>query len=228
MTRNTRRTQRGETSLSRDSIIEAAIALLDAGGEAGLTFRALSERLATGAGAIYWHVADKGDLLDAACDAVVARTMAAAADSATPRERMRAIGVGMFDALDAHPWIGAELARSPGALPMVRILEGIGGQVRALGVPSQGQWLAASTLLNYILGVAGQNAANARVARRLGGERPALLESVAAAWLRLDEDAYAFTRSVAAQLREHDDRADFMAGIDLILDGIEQARRPPP
>lgn len=222
MTRNTRRTQRGETSLSRDSIIEAAIALLDAGGEAGLTFRALSERLATGAGAIYWHVADKGDLLDAACDAVVARTMAAAVDAEAPRERLRAIGLGMFDALDAHPWIGAALARSPGALPMVRILEGIGAQVRALGVPQQRQWLAASTLLNYILGVAGQNAANARLARAMGAVRPAFLESVAAAWLRLDERDYAFTRSVAGQLRAHDDRADFGAGIDLILDGIDK------
>ena len=39
-------------------------------------------------------------------------------------------------------------------------------------------------------------------------------------WKDLDPDAYAFTRSVAARLRDHDDRADFLAGIDLILDGI--------
>ncbi|GAA1938738.1 hypothetical protein GCM10009754_02190 [Amycolatopsis minnesotensis] len=39
--------------------------LLDAGGEGGLTFRALTERLATGPGAIYWHAANKGELLGA-------------------------------------------------------------------------------------------------------------------------------------------------------------------
>jgi hypothetical protein len=31
---------------------------------------------------------------------------------------------------------------------------------------------------------------------------------------------YPFTRSVAAQLRAHDDREEFLAGIDLILAGI--------
>jgi hypothetical protein len=36
----------------------------------------------------------------------------------------------------------------------------------------------------------------------------------------LDAHEYPFTRNVAAQLREHDDRAEFLAGIDLILAGI--------
>ena len=37
-------------------------------------------------------------------------------------------------------------------------------------------------------------------------------------------DPIAFTRSMAGQLREHDDRADFVAGLDLILDGIAARR----
>jgi len=40
--------QRREESLSRERIIEASIELLDSSGEEGLTFRMLSERLATG------------------------------------------------------------------------------------------------------------------------------------------------------------------------------------
>ena len=77
MVKKTGSPQRREDSLSRDRIVEASIALLDSAGEGGLTFRALSERLATGPGAIYWHVANKGDLLVAACDAVIAGVMAA-------------------------------------------------------------------------------------------------------------------------------------------------------
>ena len=77
MVKNARSIQRREESLSRDRIIEASIELLDSSGEGGLTFRILSERLATGPGAIYWHIANKSDLLTAACDAVVARTMEA-------------------------------------------------------------------------------------------------------------------------------------------------------
>lgn len=221
MATTTRRTQRGAPSLSRERIVEASIALLDEKGEEGLTFRALAHQLATGAGAIYWHISDKDDLLDAACDAIVAAATASAAQGATARARIRAIGVGMFDAIDTHPWVGTELARSPAKMPMVRILETLGRQVRALGVPEQALWMATSTLLNYILGLAGQNAANRRLARERGlSSRDGYLDSVAAMWAQLDAQEYAFTRSMGAQLRAHDDREDFLAGIDLILDGI--------
>ena len=71
-----------------------------------------------------------------------------------------------FDAIDAHPWVGSALTRAPGQLPLVRIIERIGQQIRALGVPEDDQWTTVSALLSYILGVGGQNAANGQTARR--------------------------------------------------------------
>src|SRR5271155_3726144 len=88
--KKTSSSQRREESLSREQIIEASIELLDSGGEGGLTFRTLSERLATGPGAIYWHISNKSDLLTAACDAVVARTMNETAVVTTPEATIRA------------------------------------------------------------------------------------------------------------------------------------------
>src|SRR6202021_1753138 len=105
MVKKARSVKRREESLSRETIIEASIELLDQNGEGGLTFRTLSERLATGAGAIYWHVANKSDLLTACCDAIVARTMEARVASATPKAIIRALALGLFDAIDAHPWV---------------------------------------------------------------------------------------------------------------------------
>ena len=220
MTNHSRRTQRGAPALTRATIVDAAVALLDSAGESGLTFRALAGALGTGAGAIYFHVANKDDVLNAACDAVVARAMAATVTAATPRQRLCAIGLGLFDAIDAHPWVGAELARAPGSMPMVRILEGIGQQVQALEVSDRALWSATSTLFSYIVGVAGQNAGNARIGQERGLDRMTFLDAVATQWSRLDAEAYPFTRGMAAQLRRHDDRADFAAGLDLILDGI--------
>jgi AcrR family transcriptional regulator len=225
MVKKVRSSQRREESLSRDRIIEASIELLDSSGEGGLTFRTLSERLATGPGAIYWHIANKSELLTAACDAIVARTMNAPLVGATPEATIRALALGMFDAIDAHPWVGSALTRAPGQLPMVRILERIGRQVRALGVPDEEQWATVGALLSYILGVGGQNAANGQLARTRGVDRSDFLETVATAWSQLDPDEYPFTRSVAGQLRAHDDRADFLAGIDLILSGMDTPRR---
>jgi AcrR family transcriptional regulator len=225
MVHKARSSQRREESLSRDRIIEASIELLDSNGEGGLTFRTLSERLATGPGAIYWHIANKSDLLTAACDAIVACTMNLPLVGATPEATIRALALGLFDAIDAHPWVGSALTRAPGQLPMVRILERIGQQVRALGVPGDKQWAIVSALLSYILGVSGQNAANAQFARTRGLDRSDFLETVSTVWSQLDPDEYPFTRSVAGQLRAHDDRMDFLAGIDLILRGIDSPRR---
>ena len=44
-------------------------------------------------------------------------------------------------------------------------------------------------------------------------------------WSQLDPHEYPFTRSLAGQVRAHDDRVDFLAGIDLILRGIDSPRR---
>ena len=81
-----------------------------------------------------------------------------------------------------------------------------------------------SIYVNYILGVAGQNAANTQLARMRGVQRSDYLDAVANMWSQLDPDEYPFTRSLAGQLRAHDDRVDFLAGIDLILSGIASPR----
>lgn len=217
-------TTRRDTSLSRERIIETAIAILDEEGESALTFRTLAQRLATGAGAIYWHVADKHDLLAAACDAVTAQTLAGYVPQGVPERApeagVHAIASGVFDMMEAHPWAGAALIRAGGQGPLVRILESLGRQVQAMGVAHADQWATVSALLNYILGVAGQNAANMQLARSGGVERAGLLDAMAAAWSGLDAGRYPFVRSMAGDLRAHDDRLDFLAGIDLILRGI--------
>ena len=227
--KRTNNSPRREESLSRERIIEASIELLDGSGEGGLTFRTLSERLATGPGAIYWHIANKSDLLTAACDAIIARTMnaplASAAPGATPQATIRLLALAMFDAIDAHPWVGSALTHAPGQSPMVRIVERIGQQIRVLGVPKEEHWITVSALLNYILGVGGRNAANGQLARTQGLDRSDFLDAVSIVWSQLDREEYPFVRSLAGQLRTHDDRKDFLAGIDLILRGIGSPHR---
>jgi AcrR family transcriptional regulator len=227
MVREAGNNHRREESLSRDRIIEVSIELLDGSGEGGLTFRSLSERLATGPGAIYWHIANKSELLIAACDAVITRTLEACAVGPTSEATIRVLALGMFDAIDAHPWIGTALTRAQGRQPIVRIVERLGQPLSGLGVPDGEQWATVSALMNYILGVAGGNAANTKLAQKQGAERSDFLDKVAAAWSQLDPDEYPFARSVAGQLRSHDDRIDFLSGVDIILRGIRGMRSDP-
>jgi len=223
MTAKAERTERRTGALSKQRIVEAAIQILDADGESALTFRALAAQLATGSGAIYWYIADKNQLFAAATDHVIARVTSETGRGAEPRDAIRALALGVFDAIDAHPWVGGQLSRDPWQYAVLRILEGVGGQVQALGVPEHAQFNAATALLSFILGLAGQYAAGARLFTR-DTDRTAFLGAIAAQWAQLDPAEHPFVRQVATQLPGHDDREQFLAGVDLILAGIETVR----
>jgi AcrR family transcriptional regulator len=223
MATKAKRAERRTDALSKERIVAAAIEILDADGESALTFRALAARLVTGSGAIYWHVASKNDLLTAATDDVITRVMTEVASGAEPPETIRAIALGVFDAIDAHPWVGTQLSREPWQPAILQILEGVGRQLQALGIPERAQFDCASALVNYLLGLAGQYAAGARLLPR-ETDRTAFLATVAAQWAQLDPAEYPFVHQVATQLPGHDDREQFLAGIDLILTGITTVR----
>src|SRR5579875_3169337 len=144
MVAKTKRAERRTDALSKERIVAAAIEILDAGGESALTFRALAARLATGSGAIYHHVASKDALLAAATDGVIAGVLGAVDRRAEPRAAIRALAGGMFDAIDAHPWVGTELSREPWQPALVQIFEGVGAPLQSLGVPAPARFDAAS------------------------------------------------------------------------------------
>ncbi|WP_433859714.1 TetR/AcrR family transcriptional regulator [Streptomyces kronopolitis] len=234
MTTRARRPQRRNQVLSREQIIDTAVAMLDAGGESALTIRALTERLSTGSGAIYHHVGTRDELLDTATETVIGAALATrpAGAAATPAEEIRAVALALFDAIAAHRWLATRLTlqiiRNPVGPVTVGILERIGGQMGALGVPRVSWFAAASTLLHYILGAVSQNARIEGDTSEVdpGGERDEFLAAALTGWQELDPDAYPFLHAVVGQMREHDDREQFLTGIAVILDGLTPLRRP--
>ncbi|WP_424805451.1 TetR/AcrR family transcriptional regulator [Rhodococcus sp. 27YEA15] len=223
MTSRHQRVERRTDALSKQRIVEAAVEILDNQGESALTFRALSARLATGSGAIYWHVANKDELLAATTESVIAAVVIGAASGSTPLQTIRSAALGVFDAIDAHPWVGTQLAREPWQPAVTQIFEIFGGQLTALAVPEAAQFNSASALLNYVLGLAGQYAAGARLLPR-GTDRSAFLTTITDRWTQLDPAQFPFVHKVASQVPEHDDRDQFLAGIDLVLAGITAIR----
>lgn len=159
-------------------IVQAATEILDAEGEDGLTLRALTVRLSTGYGAIYRRVADRNDLLAAATDHVIARVVTDLVAGAEPRQALRALALSLFDAIDAHPRVGGQLTREPWRPALLNVYEGVSGRLQALGVPERAVPDSAGVLVNYILGVAGQNTANARALAHGTTDRSAFLTGV--------------------------------------------------
>ena len=202
----------------------ASIELLDAAGEEGLTVRALTAHLATGRGAIYHHVTSRDDLLAAATDGIVGAIVDAGAPHAdgdgSPRQALRVLALGIFDAIDAHPWVGGQLSRQP--QPAVFRLWGrVGALLQDLGVTGTALSDAGSALLSYVLGATAQYAAGARqVPDPAARER--YLEALAAQWAGSAADPLA--QEAASRLLEHDDREQFLAGVDIVLAGITALR----
>ncbi|MGC5341793.1 TetR/AcrR family transcriptional regulator [Streptomyces sp. DT171] len=223
-----RRAGRRNQVLSREQILTAAIELLDGGGEGALTVRALSERLSTGAGAIAYHVGKRDDLLDAATETVVTAALAEtpAPARSTPAEEVRVAALALFDAITAHRWLATRLTlqivRNPVGPVTVGIFERIGQQVQALGVPRERWFDAASILVHYILGAVSQNARVEGDSPGADGEvdRGEYFDAASARWRALAPGTYPFMHAIGGQMRDHDDREQFLTGITVILDGL--------
>lgn len=209
-----------DAALTREAVVAAAIVILDESGEPGLTFRALAERLHSGSGAIYWHVSNRKELLDLACDAILNEIDTATAPPAGDElDAIRALALSLFDTLDRHPWIGAHLPRSPALPNKLRLLDRVGVLLRSFGVDSERQFYVATAIFTYVLGVAAQMD---RSAQTVAPEqsRDEWLTAQSIRWANLDATKYPFLRTVVSSLVEHEDREQFTTGLDLLLTGI--------
>ncbi|MFG2589404.1 TetR/AcrR family transcriptional regulator [Streptomyces sp. NPDC048438] len=220
------RPQRRNQVLSREQIIETAVELLDAGGEDALTTRALTERLSTGSGAVYYRVGSRDELLDTATETIVTAALAAepVQVSSSPEEEIRAVALALFDAIAEHQWLATRLTlqvvRKPFGPVTVGIFERIGRQMGPLGVPRAAWFDAASTLVHFILGAVSQNARIDGDTGTAEPDRAEFLDSATAAWQDLDLEDYPFMHAIAGQMNEHDDREQFLTGIAVVLDGL--------
>jgi AcrR family transcriptional regulator len=210
-------------ALSKDRIVRAAMSILDLSGEDGLTTRSLAASLETGSGAIFHHVGSRSDLLRTALDSVVAHVISGIALETTPEESVRSLMVGVFDAIQAHPWAGAQLAREPSQPAALELFLEIGGRLQPLGFSDEDLFDAVSTLMSFLLGIAGQVAASVHLS--WGTDRVAFLGVAVEKWLeRHDPVDHPFVRQVT-RLADHDDRAQFAAGLDVILSGLVRRAR---
>ncbi|MFI0356916.1 TetR/AcrR family transcriptional regulator [Actinomadura sp. 9N407] len=212
------RPRRGTPPLTRDRIVEAAVAFLDEEGYERLTMRRLAERLGTGSTTLYWHVKTKDDVLDLALDAIFgeARIPEHSAEHGSEhnpgrgwREGITALLGEWRAAMLRHPWSAALLNRpllGPNVLARTEFMH---ATLKGAGFQGPRLVAAAYALSNYVIG-----AALMRDGGDEGAERAAADEL-----LRRDRDLY-------PSLAEHghpsgnDWDAAFDQGLVYLLDGM--------
>ncbi len=138
--------------LHKRDVVEAATAILDNYGIADLTMRRLGRELNVSPGALYWHFANKQQLLGAIAD----RILEPVGDvSGHWRERITGFCGRLRDALLSHT-DGAELVSASFAAgqsqAMTRIVACLGDAAADAGVKTAQGELAARTVVYYVLG----------------------------------------------------------------------------
>ncbi|WP_197374597.1 TetR family transcriptional regulator [Mycolicibacterium baixiangningiae] len=140
--------------LHKRDVVDAATAILDSYGIADLTMRRLARELNVSPGALYWHFANKQQLLGAIADRILqpARDVPAAGNW---RDRIVAVCTALRDALLSHT-DGAELVSASFAAGQSdaagEILAALSGAAADAGVPGAESELAARTVIYYVLG----------------------------------------------------------------------------
>lgn len=208
-----------------EAVIDEAVAILDAEGDAGLTFRALAARLGGGVASIYWYVSSKEELLDRASDHVLASVIAATekyVGGPDPIEEIRAIAVTLFDTIVERPWLGSYFMRNTDAQPNALLLyERMGQPVLRLGLPPLATFHATSAVLGFVVGIAadlGQEPPQEVLDGTVSREE--FIGRFADRWRETDPEEFPFLHYVVDEFAVHDDTEQFRAGLDLLLIGL--------
>jgi AcrR family transcriptional regulator len=215
-------------ALSRAEIVDAAIAVADAEGSDAISMRRIAQVLRAGTMSLYWHVANKEQLLDLMLDALMGEF-----DAPEPtgdwREDLRKQARNERATLLRHAWvmdfIGGRPPLGPNTLlQMDRVLAALDG----LGLDVEAAVNILGTLRTYVMGSVLREMQEARIERdqEQAGVTAEVSEPMLAAWrnrLAADGRFTHVVRFIDAGIdpdaeETRDERFEF--GLDCVIDGL--------
>ena len=208
--------------LSRERVLLEAVALADQNGIGTLTMRRLADRLSVEPMSLYHHVANKDEILDGMVD-IVFREIDLPAPQTEWKAAMRGRAASARDALRRHPWaVGRMESRARPGPATLRHHDAVIGCLRAAGFTVELTAHAFSAIDSYLYGFAMQEL-------NLPFNTPEETAEMAAAFLdRFPAEEYPHLAELTLEhvLRPGYDYGDeFGYGLELVLDGLERARR---
>jgi TetR/AcrR family tetracycline transcriptional repressor len=205
---------RDKRPLTRELIVDAALALLERDGLQGLSMRRLAQELGSGAASLYWHVGDKEELLSLLLDRIVGDQPVPDPDpedwQGTVKEFARATRRHLAQRRDAAQLSLGRVPAGPNALPTLE---------RALAV------LAASKLPPRVIAYAADMFALYVGAfayeESLQGEETTTPEQIGAYWASLPPEQFPVMTRLAGDLIAGGADERFEFAIELLVRGLE-------
>ena len=245
---STRAGGRRRASLSVESIVDTAIAMLDRDGAARLTLRGLAAELRSGVASLYWYASGKDELMAMVADEVLGRALAqfetlrAAGQSApeqfaqlrapepdprtSARTRealvdLRRLSLCLFAQMLEHLWLAEQLVHAgPDEENALRTWECTGQILQRMELSTSQQFHASMAVSNYASGMGAE--ISQRQAQRHEQDAEQMFREQLERWDHASAQDFPFLHSVLGEFRRHDDRAEYAAGLDLLLSGIER------
>jgi AcrR family transcriptional regulator len=211
------------TPLSRDALVDAALRVLDRDGLEGLSMRRLGEELGTGAASLYWHVANKDELLELILDRVIGEIELPPPDPARWEEQLKDLYRRAREVLRRHGDVARiSLGRIPVGPNSLEIMEWDFALLRGAGIPDTVAAHASDILALYLGAYAFEETLG--LASPGGSELPPeqAVAMIGDYFASLPADRFpnvvALARNGALMSGDLDERFEF--GLDLLVRGL--------
>lgn len=209
-------------ALSRDKIVQTAMALADAEGLQAITMRRIATELGSTAMALYRHVFSKEDLLDLMLDAVFGEIELPQQASADWRADLRIFAYQSRTVLKLHAWVMPLLISRPTLGPnYLRWFEFSLAAVADRGLDIATMAQISGVISGYVGAVVSYEVAEEANTRRIGLSE-ADKRTIVTPYVQqiIASDRYPnFARFFVAQVSLDPDQS-FAFGIECVLDGI--------
>ena len=221
-------------TLTREQIVAEALRLLDTEGIEALSMRKLAAGLGAGATSLYWHVANRDELIELVIDEVYGELDVPDAGQAHDwRAATRRFAHSMRSATLRHRWVVSVLDHLVAAYlgpNLTEATERLLGLFEAAGFPLPEAERALNTVSAYVTGVAIGEAAWHNWLARHGQTQQEWIDAAMHIAEEATED-YRRLRTVVAGYKGKDPQQamdeDFDYGLERVLDGL-QARLDAP
>ena len=206
--------------LSRERVLDAAIALADEGGIESLSMRKLGQELGVEAMSLYNHVANKDDLESGIVEIVLGEIEVPS--GADWKAALRRTAISSHDVFVRHRWACSLMMRASGVSPArMRWMEAVLRTLREAGFSADLTHHAYHALDSHITGFTLWQVS-------MPFETKEELDDIAGWFLsQIPTDEYPYVVEHAHQHLEPaspDGKSEFEFGLDLILDGLERLR----
>ncbi|QWF84697.1 TetR/AcrR family transcriptional regulator [Amycolatopsis sp. CA-230715] len=212
-------------ALSRDKIVEVAIAIADAEGLDALSMRRLGAELSVRPMSLYRHVPSKDDLLELINDAVLGEQRLPDQPSGDWRADLRLSATEQRAVALRHPWsVTTKIGRPAMGPNALRVNEFAMAALDGFGLDMDTIHGLVGTLRGYVHGNVVEDLAGAELSRRTGITDEQWQE-ILTPWVRrlLAEDKHPMTARFVREAEHWPDDKVFAFGVERVLDGIAAA-----